>query len=134
MTTTHTKREFYEAIKGCMETGDMSIIPEEVIAFCDKEIAALDRKAEKARENAAKKKAEGDKLTDLVRAALTENFQITADIAAAIPTDETEVSIAKVQYRLNQLISLGEAEKTDMSIGEAGSKRTLKAYRRIVTD
>ena len=134
MTKTYTKKEFFEAIKGCMETGDISIKPDEVIAFCDREIAALERKAEKARENAAKKRAEGDKLTDLIKDVLTDEFQLTADIASALPSDEVEVSIAKVQYRLNQLIALGEAEKTDMSVGESGNKRTLKAYRRIVTD
>lgn len=131
MTTNYTKKEFYEAIKQAMETGETSIKPDEIIAFCDKEVAALERKAEKARENAAKKRAEGDKLTDLVKAALTDEFQLTADIAAAIPDDEVEVSIAKVQYRLNQLIALGVAEKTDMSVGETGSKRTLKAYRKV---
>ena len=46
-----TKREIYEAIAEAMEIGESTIDPQEIIDFCYKEIAALDRKAEKAREN-----------------------------------------------------------------------------------
>lgn len=128
-----TKRDIYEAIAQAMETGKSTIEPQEIIDFCNKEIAALDRKAEKARENAAKKREEGDALLELVRNALTDEYSIIADITARIESDEVEVTVAKVQYRLNQLIQLGEAEKSDVSVGETGSKRTLKGYRKIVT-
>ena len=129
-----TKREIYEAIAKAMETGESPIEPQEIIDFCYKEIAALDRKAEKARENAAKKREEGDALTDLVREALTDEYSIIADITARIESDEIEVTVAKVQYRLNQLVQMGEAEKSDISVGETGSKRTLKGYRKIAIE
>lgn len=128
-----TKKDIYEAIAKAMETGESPIEPQEIIDFCLKEIAALDRKAEKARENAAKKRKEGDVLTDLVKEALTDEYSIIADIAARIESDEIEITAAKVQYRLNQLIQMGEAEKADVSVGETGSKRTLKGYRKITT-
>lgn len=128
-----TKRDIYEAISQAMETGESTIEPQEIIDFCHKEIAALDRKAEKARENAAKKREEGDALLELVRNALTDEYSIIADITARIESDEVEVTVAKVQYRLNQLIQMGEAEKSDVSVGETGSKRTLKGYRKIAT-
>lgn len=128
-----TKKDIYEAIAKAMETGESPIEPQEIIDFCLKEIAALDRKAEKARENAAKKRKEGDVLTDLVKEALTDEYSIIADIAARIESDEIEITAAKVQYRLNQLIQMGEAEKADVSVGETGSKRTLKGYRKIIT-
>lgn len=126
-----TKRDIYEAIVQAIETGNSNIDSQEIIDFCYKEIAALDRKAEKARENAAKKREEGDALTDLVREALTDEYSIIADIAARIESDEIEVTIAKVQYRLNQLVQMGEAEKSDISVGETGAKRTLKGYRAL---
>lgn len=128
-----TKKDIYEAIAKAMETGESPIEPQEIIDFCLKEIAALDRKAEKARENAAKKRKEGDVLIDLVKEALTDEYSIIADIAARIENDEIEITAAKVQYRLNQLIQMGEAEKADVSVGETGSKRTLKGYRKITT-
>lgn len=122
-----TKRDMYDAIKEAMNTGKCPIEPDEVIAFCDKEIAALDRKAEKARENAAKRRAEGDALTDKVRAVLTNEYETIADITDKIGEDD--VTVSKVQYRLNQLVANGEAEKTDITVGEGQSKRTLKGYR-----
>lgn len=122
-----TKRDIYEAISQAMETGESTIEPQEIIDFCHKEIAALDRKAEKARENAAKKREEGDALLELVRNALTDEYQTIADVTKAI--DSEDVSVARVQYRLNQLVSMNRAEKTDISVGEGQSKRTLKAYR-----
>lgn len=122
-----TKRDIYEAIAQAMETGESTIEPQEIIDFCHKEIAALDRKAEKARENAAKKREEGDALLELVRNALTDEYQTIADVTKAI--DSEDVSVARVQYRLNQLVSMNRAEKTDISVGEGQSKRTLKAYR-----
>lgn len=126
-----TKRDIYEAIVQAIETGNSNIDSQEIIDFCYKEIAALDRKAEKARENAAKKREEGDALTDLIREALTDEYEIIADITARIESDEIEVTVAKVQYRLNQLVQMGEAEKSDISVGETGAKRTLKGYRAL---
>lgn len=126
-----TKREIYEVIANAMAAGAVPLEAQEIIDFCYKEIAALDRKAEKARENAAKKREEGDALMELVRDALTDEYSIIADIAARIESDDIEVTIAKVQYRLNQLVQMGEAEKSDVSVGETGSKRTLKGYRAL---
>lgn len=122
-----TKREVFEAIISTMETGETPIEPQKVIDFCKKEIAALDRKAEKAKENAAKKRAEGDALTELVKEALTDEFATLAEITAKI--DSEDVTVGKVSYRLNKLVETGEAEKTDITVGETGAKRTLKGYR-----
>lgn len=122
-----TKREIFEAIMSAMETGETPIEPQKIIDFCKKEIAALDRKAEKAKENAAKKKAEGDVLTELIKEALTDEFATLAEITAKI--DSEDVTVGKVSYRLNKLVETGEAEKTDITVGETGAKRTLKGYR-----
>lgn len=129
-----TKKDYYNNIIQAMKTGEVSIDPVDIIAFCENEIAMLDRKAEKAKERAAAKKADGDALTEAVKAALTDEFAVTADVTmkvAEVLGDNAEVTIHKVQYRLTQLAKAGEAEVTDMKIEatETSKARTLKAYR-----
>lgn len=134
-----TKREMYEAIKGLAESGALhmtdfneAISDEDVAEFCENEIALLDKKAAKAKETAAKKRAEGDELTDAVRAALSEDtFEPIADIAARIEGED--VTISKVTYRLTQLVKNGEAEKSEVEVagGEGQKKRRIMGYRKL---
>ena len=135
-----TKREMYEAIKGLAESGALymadfneAISDEAVAEFCENEIALLDKKAVKAKEAAAKKRAEGDELTDAVRAALSaETFEPIAEIAARI--EGPDVTLSKVTYRLSQLVRNGEAEKQEIEVagGEGQKKRRIMGYRAIV--
>ena len=135
-----TKREMFEAIKGLAESGALHMadfnegISDEAVAdFCANEIALLDKKAIKAKERAATKKAEGDELTEAVRAAMsTEEFEPIADIAARIEGED--VTVAKVQYRLTQLVKNGEAEKEQITVpgGEGQKARKIMAYKRCV--
>ena len=132
-----TKRNVYEAMINYATTGVMSydgneVTAEALAAFAENEIALLDKKAAKAKERAATKKAEGDELTDAVRAALsTEEFEPIAEIAARIEGED--VTVAKVTYRLTQLVKNGEAESTDVKIpgGEGVKARTIKGYKLI---
>lgn len=127
-----TKREMFEAIKAGCTTGEWTISDAEIAEFCDNEIALLDKKAIKAKERAAEKKAAGDELTDAVRAALTDEFTIIADIAAKVAeTYGEDATIARVTYRLTQLVKNGEAENGDVKVegGEGQKTRTIKAYR-----
>ena len=127
-----TKREMYEAIKTGCTTGEWTVSDIEVAEFCDNEIALLDKKAIKAKERAAEKRAAGDELTDAVRAALTDEFAIIADIAAKVAeTYGEDATIARVTYRLTQLVKNGEAENGDVKVegGEGQKTRTIKAYR-----
>ena len=127
-----TKREMFEAIKAGCTTGEWTVSDIEVAEFCDNEIALLDKKAIKAKERAAEKKAAGDELTDAVRAALTDEFAIIADIAAKVAeTYGEDATIARVTYRLTQLVKNGEAENGDVKVegGEGQKTRTIKAYR-----
>ena len=100
----------------------------EIVAFCENEIALLEKKAAKAKENAAKRKAEGDALTDAVLAALTDEFAPIADITAQIEGED--VTPAKVTYRLTQLVKAGKAQKADLVIeGTDGAKsRKIAGY------
>ena len=134
-----TKREMFEAIKGLAESGALHMVDfneaisdEAVAEFCANEIALLDKKAVKAKERAAQKRAEGDELTDAVRAAMsTENFEPIAEIAARIEGED--VTVAKVTYRLTQLVKNGEAEKTELTIpgGEGTKARKVQGYKLI---
>jgi hypothetical protein len=128
-----TKRAMFEAIKETFETGSCKFDAATVVEFCDKEIASLDSKAAKAKERAAAKKAEADGLTDLVAAALTDEFQVIADIAAAVAESDTDATVSKVTYRLGKLVEAGKAEKTQVTIpATEGSKaRKVQAYRAL---
>ena len=127
-----TKREMFEAIIALATGGEMKYEAEAFVNFCENEIALLDKKAAKAKERAATKKAEGDELTEAVRAAMSaEEFEPIADIAARIEGED--VTVAKVQYRLTQLVKNGEAEKEQITVpgGEGQKARKIMAYKLI---
>lgn len=127
-----TKREMYEAIIVMVAGGEMKYEKDTFIDFCQNEIDLLDKKAAKAKEIAAKKRADGDALTDAVRAALSsEEFEPIADIAARIEGED--VTVSKVTYRLSQLVKNGEAEKQEITVagGEGQKSRKIQGYRII---
>ena len=127
-----TKREIFESIVKAMNGEDWAFEPEVYVAFCEKEIASLDAKAAKAAEKAAEKRAQGDALQDAVLAALTNEFADAKAVAAAVGEFEgEEVSAAKAQYRLRQLVANGQAEQTDLQIpaSEGKKARIVKGYR-----
>ena len=126
-----TKREMFEAIKETFETGKCKYDAAVVTAFCDKEIASLDSKAAKAKERAAAKKAEADVLMGQVEAALTDEFQVIADIAAAVTAENADATVSKVTFRLTKLVEAGVAEKTQVTIEktETTKARKVQAYR-----
>jgi hypothetical protein len=97
-------------------------------AYCVNEIGLLDKKAAKAKETAAAKKAEKDELCVAVESVLTSDYQTRQDIAAQIEGDD--VTVSKVGYRLTKLVELGAAEKTEVSVpGADGKARKVVAYR-----
>ncbi len=119
-----TKKEMFNTIKALLADNTA------VVNFCDNEISLLEKKAAKAKEAAAKKRAEGDELTDVVFSAVsTEEFEPIAAIAAKI--EGPDVTVAKVTYRLTQLVKAGKVEKTEMTIpGSEGVKaRKVMAYK-----
>lgn len=130
--TNITKKEILVNIRTLLETTHVEFINAELTAdmaieFCDKEIAALNRKAEKAKATAAAKKAEGDALRDVVAEVLTDEWQCAADIVAKI--EDEDVTMGKVIHRLTALINQGVAEKTLTSVGEKGAKTKRTFYR-----
>lgn len=126
-----TKREMFEAIKETFETGSCKFDADTVMAFCDKEIASLDAKAVKARERAAAKKAEADVLMGQVQDALTDEYQVIADIAAIVAEVNPDATVSKVQYRLSKLVENQIAEKSQVTLEktETSKARKVMAYR-----
>ena len=118
-----TKRENFEAIITVLNEAGR----EDLAKVVAHEIELLDNKAAKAKAKAAEKKTEGDALTAAVEAVLTADFATIADVTAKVVFDG-EVSTAKVQYRLNQLVNNGKAVKEQVTVGEGDSKRKLMAY------
>lgn len=132
-----TKREMFEAIKAAFTTGECELTAETVTAFCDKEIAALDAKAAKAKERAAAKKAEADVLMGQVADALdADEFKTIADIAAAVAEVNADATVSKVTYRLTKLVESGVAEKTQVTIPatDGAKARKVQAYRAVIAD
>ena len=128
-----TKREVLAGVMSGVQTGDYNgITVEDIVAFCENEIDLLDKKALKAKERAAAKKAEGDALTDAVKAALTSELETRDVIAARVAeTFGEDASVAKVGYRLTQLAKAEVAVSEDIKIpgGEGQKTRVVKGYR-----
>ena len=129
-----TKREMFEALvayaNACdmdVEINDTAITSVDFVAFATKVIEQLDKKAVKAKERAAAKRAEGDALTEMVLNALTADFQTAADVAAQI--EDEEATVAKVSYRLGALVKEGKAVKEDIKVDRDGKKAVLKGYK-----
>ena len=126
-----TKREILTAILNGVETGNYEVDTADIINFCENEIDLLDKKAAKAKERQAEKKAAGDELTEAVKAALTDTPTIIANIAAKVAeTFGEDATVAKVQYRLGQLANAGEAVRSEVKIPatETSKARTVKAF------
>lgn len=127
-----TKREVFESIIASAQNETLTIegmTTEDVVAFFTNEITNLDKRAERSRATAAKKREAGDAMTEAVKAILTNDFQTIADVAAQMEGEE--VTASKVTYRLNALVKEGYAEKADVQVpGIEGAKaRVVKAFR-----
>ena len=80
------------------------------------QIEQLDRRAAKAKERRAEKKAEGDALEGIVAAALTEHLQTAADITEKVSEEVEDVTKAKVVARLTKLVKKGVAGKLQVKV------------------
>ena len=97
---------------------------EQLIDFCEAQIAQLDKKAAKAKDAAAKKKDETDTLCDAIVAVLTDELTSIPDITEKVEGED--ITLGKVQYRLNKLVGLGLAEKGDITIPGGEGVKTRK--------
>ena len=113
-----TKKDYYGMLKDIVLTSDVDN-KEELEAFIDRQIEIIDNKAEKAKERAAEKKAEGDELRAVIKSVLTEDYQSADDILAQLEGED--LSKAKIIARLTQLVNNGDAEKAQAK-AEDGKK------------
>ena len=130
-----TKKDYFtkviELLNGALDFGfDPDEDVDAVIAFCEKEIAALEKRSAKAKETAAAKKAESDPLTEAVAAILPADFTGVDDIVALM--NDPEITRGKVQYRLTQLVKAGAAEKGELAVVVDGKNKKIAAYRAAV--
>lgn len=116
-----TKAQVLEAIKTYVpEDIEITIDEDTVVTGADvhdyvwNTLAQMEAKANKAKERAAEKRAEGDELRGVVASLLTEEFQTVDQIKAQIEGDD--LTNAKIIARLSALVKAGEAHKTDLKI------------------
>lgn len=125
-----TKKEYYTMLKDIVRgdsNSEMTNSQYELIEFIDKQIEAIETKAEKAKEKAAEKKANGDELREVVQSVLTDEYQTIDAIASQINGED--VTKAKITARLTSLVKAGLATKSDLKNEETG--KTQKAYKLI---
>ena len=116
-----TKREKYERLLAIEEVAADAELRE----FVEGEIAALDAKAEKAKERAAKKKTEMDALCDEVYDVIADKGTVTLqDIVKIISESNEEITSAKIVARLKKLVDAEKIEKAEKTI----EKRKLMTY------
>lgn len=131
-----TKKNIYDALINFANSGAMectigeekhTITSEELFNFATNEKAQLEKKNVAARKRAADKAA-ADELLNAVASVLTDEFQTIAEVTDCI--EGADVTTAKIQYRLNSLVKAGEAEKQEMKVAGADSKkRIVMGYR-----
>jgi len=106
-----TKRDYFEMVLDVVRDN------EELAAFIEKEIAAMDARKAKDAERRAAKKAEPDEIIEIVASALTDEFATAEDITESIGNEE--ITRGKVVNRLGKLVAAGKAEKDVVKVGKA---------------
>ena len=115
-----TKRDMLNRIR------EVNIDDEDIVNFCDEQIAALDNHNEKAREyKERKKKEQVDEIKGLVASSLTADFHTAEEFVKILdPTGELELTRGKISKRLAALVDEGYAVKEKVIV----DRRKLFAY------
>jgi len=119
-----TKKDYYGMIREIVVESDIEN-KDELVAFVDKQVEAIDSRAAKAKERAASKKVEGDALRNQVEGLLTNEYQTAEDILAQ--AQGADLTKGKITARLTQLIKAGVAEKEAVKVED----RKVMGYRLI---
>lgn len=99
--------------------GDVTVTAEDLRNYIDTTLDQLNAKNEKAKERAAKKRAEGDELLVAVEDALTEEYQTGDEVTAQlVKAGYEDVTRPKVTARLTKLIHAGKAHKAEAKTEE----------------
>ncbi len=108
-----TKREKFEVI-GSVFAGLEREDKVEIMEFVESEIAALDRKNERAKVTSAKKRAEGDALKDTLEGMLNEEPITVNDILDTL--GDNTLTPSKIVARMTQLVKAEKAEKVTVKV------------------
>ncbi len=124
-----TKKERFESIIALCEAVDADDIDlDGIIEFCQNEIATLDKRAAKAKERSAEKRAANDEYLETVYNVITDEPMTRDAILEAI--GDPELTLNKVGARLTKLVSSGRAIKEEKAIEtEEGKKKKVMTYR-----
>lgn len=117
MKNTITERELYtQMING-------TISQESLVAFAEKKLAQLDKRNASAQRRAAAKRAEGNAITEDIFGILSTERMTREQVAQAYGS---ELSVAKVGSRLNQLVEAGRVQKETIKVANAEGKMVNK--------
>lgn len=122
-----TKKEMFAAIRGMVENVETvgDIPADEVLAFIDKQVEQIDKKAASAKAKAAEKKVDGDALREQIAAVLTDELQTVDAIVAQVEGED--ITKSKVVARLTQLLEGGIAVKEQVK--DEATNRKVMAYK-----
>ena len=112
-----TEREIYNSILN--GTIDQAVLCE----FAEKKLAQLDRRNASAQRRAAVKRAEGNEITEGIFGVLSAERMTREQVAQAYGS---ELSVAKVGSRLNQLVEAGRVQKETIKVANAEGKMVNK--------
>lgn len=124
-----TKKDVLVALKDAVaedfevQVGDVTVTADDIFAYADTTMEQLAAKAAKAKERAAKNKAEGDELRATIEGVLTDELQTIDQITAQI--DVEDITKSKVTARLTQLVKAGLAYKEQVKLEDG---RKVMAY------
>lgn len=122
-----TKREKFERVMNFVTGTEVSFSDEEraeMLEWCDKEIAALNAKNEKAKQRAAEKRAAGDELRERVYAAIGDAAEPITVNGILEAMCDSSLTPAKITARTRQLVAAGMVEKQMVKM----DGRKLTAY------
>ena len=112
-----TEREIYNSILN--GTVDQATLCE----FAEKKLAQLDKRNASAQRRAAVKRAEGNEITEGIFGVLSAERMTREQVAQAYGS---ELSVAKVGSRLNQLVEAGRVQKETIKVANADGKMVNK--------
>ena len=112
-----TEREIYNSILN--GTADQVVLRE----FAEKKLAQLDKRNMTAKARAERKRAESNEVTEGIFGVLSAERMTREQVAQAYGS---ELSVAKVGARLNQLVEAGRVQKETIKVANADGKMTNK--------
>lgn len=123
-----TKMTYFLELRAMVENMNDIENQDELLEFIDKEVETLERRKDKARERAEKKRAESDAMTDTIFDTLHYDYLTIDDVLEQI--DNAEYTKSKVISRLGRLVRAGKVEKeyikTEDGKRKMGYRKTME--------